>query len=80
MQPFSQGAVYNIEWRAKNTGTTLYIVQWYSSHKRTDSVSAVNELLFHEQITQDFCSHNVNELKSLSHTPVFPINMATLFL
>lgn len=23
-------------------------------------------------MTQDFCSRNVNELKSLSHTPVFP--------
>lgn len=28
-------------------------------------------------MTQDFCSRNVNELKSLSHTPVFPANIAT---
>ena len=44
MQLFSQGAGYNIEWRAKNTGTTLYVVWWYSSHKRTERLETPYQL------------------------------------
>lgn len=45
MELFSQGTVYNIERRAINTGTTLYIVRWYSSHKHTERLETLYQLL-----------------------------------